>query len=125
MDTRKNPSNHRKHRYRQVGKSKKQSNRVFIDKEFGIKVIIDCGKTAANKFRTSLVFKHNDAILLPTKTKMSLEGGNMQTEYSKLLCRTDLCLQGYKIAAEIGERGHSDKNIEYKTKKKKRKNEKR
>ena len=62
---------------------------------------------------------------MPTKTKMSLEGGNMQTEYSKLLCRTDLCLQGYKIAAEIGERGHSDKNIEYKTKKKKRKNEKR
>ena len=25
MDTRKNPSNHRKHRYRQVGKSKKKT----------------------------------------------------------------------------------------------------
>ena len=37
----------------------------------------------------------------------------MQTQYSVLGYRIDLCFQDYKLALETDENGHSDRNIEY------------
>ena len=40
---------------------------------------------------------------------LSLE--NMQTQYNVLSYRIDLCFHDYKLAVEIDENGHSDRNI--------------
>ena len=56
-------SNHRKHIYELVDESKKQPNRVFIQKELATKVIMNYRTTAAHKFRTRLGFKQYDIIL--------------------------------------------------------------
>ena len=96
-------SGHRKHRYELVDQPKKQPNRIFIRKELATKVIMDCRTTAAHKFRTRLGFKQYDVILTnkqPVLKKMmsSFEGGNMQTQYSVLGYRVDLCFHDYKLA---------------------------
>ena len=56
-------SDHRKHRYELVEEPKKQSNRIFIDEELAIKVIMDCRTTSAHEFRATLGFKQYDVNL--------------------------------------------------------------
>ena len=46
-----------KYRFELVDEQKKQPNRIFVNKESIIKVIIDCRTTAVHKFRTRLGFK--------------------------------------------------------------------
>ena len=84
MTTIKYISNHRKHGFELVDEQKKQPNRIFINKELIIKVIIDCRTTAVHKFRTRLGFKQYDVILNIEKSvlldkKSSFEGKNRQT----------------------------------------------
>ena len=98
--------------------NKKQSNRIFIDEKLATKVIIDSRAAAAHKFWTILGFKQYDVILtkeqsMPTKIKSLLGRENMQTQYSLLGIRVDLYFHDYELAIEIGENGHSDKNIDY------------
>ena len=44
----------------------------------------------------------------------SIEGKNMQTQYKVLSYRIDLNFQDCKLAIEIDENGHSDRNIDNK-----------
>ena len=46
-----------------------------------------------------------------TKVKRSFEGENMETQYSVLGYRIDLYFHEYKIAIEIDQNGHSNRNI--------------
>ena len=46
----------------------------------------------------------------------SFEGENMQTQYNVLSYRIDLYFHDYKLAIEINENEHSDRNIDYKIK---------
>ena len=41
------------------------------------------------------------------------EGENMQTQYSVLGYRIDLYFHKYKLAIEVGELGHNDRNIDH------------
>ena len=51
---------------------------------------------------------------------MSLfEGGNMKTQYNVLSFRIDLYFNDYRLAIEINENGHSDRNIDYEIKRQK------
>ena len=43
--------------YQKIWWTKKQLNTIFIDKKLVVKVIMDCKKTAAHKFRTRLGFR--------------------------------------------------------------------
>ena len=43
--------------------------------------------------------------------KDAFEGENMQTQYSVLSYRIDLYFHKYKLAIEVDELGHSDRNI--------------
>ena len=43
--------------------------------------------------------------------KDAFEGENMQTQYSVLSYRIDLYFHKYKLAVEVDELGHSDRNI--------------
>ena len=84
MTTIKYISNQRKHRFELVDEQKKQPNRIFINKESIIKVIIDCRTMAVHKFRTILGFKQYDVILTIEQSvllnkKRSFEGKNRQT----------------------------------------------
>ena len=54
--------------------------------------------------------------------KSSLEGENMQTQYSVLGYKIDLYFHDYKSAIEIDEYGHNGKNIDYEIKRKKQQN---
>ena len=83
MTTIKYISSQRKHRLELVDEQKKQPNRIFINNELIIKVIIDCRTTAVHKFRTILGFKQCDIILTIEQSvllnkKSSFEGKNRQ-----------------------------------------------
>ena len=45
--------------------------------------------------------------------KNAFEGENMQTKYTVLHYRIDLYFHEYKLAIEVDELGHNDKNIDY------------
>ena len=84
MTTIKYISNHRKNRFELVDEQKKQPNRIFVNKESIIKVIIDCWTMAVHKFRTRLGFKQYDVILnieqlVLLDKKSSFEGKNRET----------------------------------------------
>ena len=107
-------SNHGKHRYELVEEPIKVA----------IKVIMDCNTRLAHKFRVRLGFKQYDVILTKeqsvlTKIMSSFEGENMQTQYNVLSYRIDLYFLDYKLAIEIDESGHSDRNIDYEIKRQK------
>ena len=81
---------------------------------------MDCRKTA-HKFRTKLGFKQYEIILTKEhsvllKIMNSFEGENMPGQYNVLGYRSDLCLNGYKLAIEIDENGHCDRNNDYEIK---------
>ena len=93
----------------------------MVDEKLAIKVIMDFRTTSAHKCITRLEFKQYDVILtreqsLLTKIMSSFEGENMQTQYKVLSYRMDLYFYVYKLATEIDENGHSDRNIDYKIK---------
>ena len=48
--------------------------------------------------------------------KDAFEGENMQSQYTVLCYRIDLCFHKYKLAIEIDELGHNDRNIDYEIK---------
>ena len=54
-----------------------------------------------------------------TKSKSSLEEGNIQRQCSVLGYRIDLYFPDYKLAIEIDKNGRSDRNIDYEIKRKK------
>ena len=49
----------------------------------------------------------------------SFEGENMQTQCNVLNDRIDLYFYDYKLAIELDENGHSDRNIDYEIKQQK------
>ena len=49
--------------------------------------------------------------------KDAFEGENMQTQYSVLGYRIDLYFHKYKLAIEVDELGHNDRNIGHETQK--------
>ena len=79
---------------------------------------MDCRTTTVYKFRARLRFKQYDVILtkkqsMLKKTKSSFEAKNVKTRYCLLGYRIDLYFHDYRLAIEIDENGHSDKNIDY------------
>ena len=68
-------------------------------------------------------FKHyvilTDEHSVLTKIISSFESENMQTHYNALSYMTDLYFHDYKLAIEIYENEHRDRNIDYEVKKQK------
>ena len=63
---------------------------------------------------------NNDMINTKEQTVISaikdaFEGENMQTQYTVLNYRIDLYFHKYKLAIEVDELGHNDRNIDYET----------
>ena len=85
---------------------------------------MDRRTTSPHKFRTRSEFKQYDVILtngqsVLTKIISSFEGENIQTQYNVLSYTIDLYLHDCKLAIEIDENGHNDRNIDYEIKRQK------
>ena len=70
----------------------------------------------SSEFKRKLGFTLHDVINTKEQTVISaikdaFEGENMQTQYTVLNYRIDLYFHKYKLAIEVDELGHSDRNI--------------
>ena len=96
-------SDQRKHSYNLVEEPKKQSNKISVDKKFAVKVIMDYRTASAHEFRTRLVLKQYNLILIRghsvlTKIISSFERENMKTQNNVLSYRIDLYFHYCKLA---------------------------
>ena len=84
--------------------------------------MMDCRTTLAHRFRARVRFKTYDVILpkensVLTRIIYSFGREHMQTQYNNVLgYRIDLYFDDYKLAIEIGENRHSDRNIDFEIK---------
>ena len=67
------------------------------------------------EFRSKLGFNQYDITLTKEQSVLksvmdAFKGENMQTQYSVLGYRVDLYFHGYRLAIEVDEKGHKDRN---------------
>ena len=99
-----------------VNKPIKQSNRRFLRIDLALKIIMDCRTDKSCNLKKNIGFKLYDVINTKEQTiinsiKDMFEGENMQTQYSALCYRIDIYFHEYKLAIEVDELGHTNKNI--------------
>ena len=85
---------------------------------------MDCRTTSALEFRATLGFKQYDVILTKEQSVLTeimglFEGENMLTQCNVWRYRIPLYFHDYKLAIEIDENGHSDRNTAYEIKRQK------
>ena len=100
----------------ELNESTNQPHRRFIQVELVLKIIMNSRTDESCKFKRKLGFAVHDVINTKEQTvicaiKDAFEGENMQTQYSVLSYRIDLYFHKYKLAIEVDELGHSDRNI--------------
>ena len=83
-----------------------------------IPVIMYCRTRESCKFKRNLGFKLHDVINCKGQTvlesiKDTFEGENIQTQYIVIGYRIDLYFHEYKLARDVDELGHTDRNIDY------------
>ena len=81
----------------------------------------------AIKCRSKLGFTQHDITLKKESSVLksimeTFEGEDMETQYIVLNCMVDLYFHDYKLAIEIDEKEHKDRNEDYETKKKTKRN---
>ena len=84
--------------------------------DLALKVIMDCRTDESCNLKRNLGFKLHDVINTKEQTvinsiKDAFEGENMQTQYTVLNYRIDLYFHKYKLAIEVDELGHADRNL--------------
>ena len=77
---------------------------------------MDCRTEESCNLKRNLGFKLHDVINTKEQTvlesiKNAFEGEDMQTQYSVLGYRIDLYFHKYKLANEVDELGHADRNL--------------
>ena len=77
---------------------------------------MDCRTDESCNLKRNLGFKLHDVINTKEQTvlesiKNAFEGEDMQTQYSVLGYRIDLYFHKYKLAIEVDELGHADRNL--------------
>ena len=128
ISTRKYCSDYRNQRFELIDEPKKQPNRMFLHEKLALTVIKDPRTVEARKFREGLGFNSHDVINTKEQTvhdvvntkeqvlgalKYAFEGENMQTQFRVLSYRIGLYFNDRKLAIEIDEFGHGDRNIDY------------
>ena len=72
----------------------------------------------AIEFRSKLGFTQCDITLKKESSVLksimeTFQGGNMETQYSILTYRVDIYFHDYKLAIEVDEKGHNDRDESY------------
>ena len=86
--------------------------------DLALKIIMDGRTDESCNLKRNLGFRLHDVINTKEQTvinsiKDAFEGENMQTQYTVLNYRIDLYFHKYKLAIEVDELGHNDRNIDY------------
>ena len=107
---------YKKRRCDLVNKPIKQSDRRFLHIDLALKIIMDCRTDKSCSFKKNLGFTLYDLIntkeqAIINSIKDTFEGENIQNQYSVLGYRLDLYFHEYKLAIEVDELGHPDRNI--------------
>ena len=107
---------YKKRRYELVDESIKQPHRNVLHIDLVLKIINDCRTDESCNLKRNLGFKLHDVINTKEQTiinsiKAAFEGENIQTQYSVLGYRIDLYFHEYKLAIEVDELGHADRNV--------------
>ena len=83
-------------------------------------IIMHCRVSTPKKLEFKSKLRFNQYVTILTKEQSVLksvmhafEGENMQTQYSVLGYRIDIYFHNYKLAVEVDENGHNDKNIDH------------
>ena len=84
--------------------------------DLALKVIMDCRTDESCNLKRNLGFRLHDVINTKEQTvlksiKDAFEGEDMQTQYSVLGYRIDLYFHKHKLAIEVDELGHADRNL--------------
>ena len=100
----------------ELNESTNQPHRRFIQVDLALKIIMNSRIDESCKFKKTLGFAVYDVINTKEQTvicaiKDAFEGENMQSQYSVLSYRIDLYFHKYKLAIEVDELGHVDRNI--------------
>ena len=110
------PKEYKKQRS-ELNESTNQPNRRFIHADLALKIIMNCRTDESCNLKRNLGFTLHDVINTKEQTvinsiKDEFEGENMQTQYTVLNNRIDLYFHKYKLAIEVDELGHADRNID-------------
>ena len=106
---------YKKHRYELVDEPIKQPNRRFLRIDLALKIIMDCRTDESCSLKRNLGFNLHDVINAKEQTilrsiKNAFEGEDMQTQYTVIGYRIDLYFHKHKLAIEVDELGHADRN---------------
>ena len=107
---------YKKHRYQLVDDPEKQPNRRFLCSDLVLKMIMNCRTDESCNLKKKLGFNLHDVINTKEQTVLEsikdvFEGEDMQTHYSVLGYRIDLYFHKYRLAIEVDELGHADRNL--------------
>ena len=107
---------YKKRRYELVNEAKKQSNSIFLRSDLALKIIMHCRTDKSCNLKRNLGFKLHDVINTKEQTvlesmKNVFEGEDMQSQYSVLGYRIHLYFYKHKLAIEVDELGHADRNL--------------
>ena len=99
-----------------LNESTNQPHRRFIRADLALKVIMNSRTDESCKLQRNLGFTLHDVINTKEQTvinsiKDAFEREHMQTQYGVLSYRTDLYFHKYKLAVEVDELGHADRNV--------------
>ena len=109
---------YKKRRCELINEPVKQPNRRFLHNDLPLKIIMDCKTDESCNLKKNLRFTLHDVIntkeqAIINSIKDSFEGEDMQTQYTVIGYRIDLYFHKYKLAIEVDELGHNDRNIDY------------
>ena len=107
---------YKEHKHELVDKPKKQRNRRFLRSDLAFKVIMDCRTDESCNLKRNLGLRLHNVINTKEQTvlksiKDSFEGEDLQTQYSVLGYRIDHYFYKHKLAIEVDELGHADRNL--------------
>ena len=105
-----------KSRFELVDKPIKRSNRRFLHNNLALKIIMDCRTDESCSLKRNLGFNLHDVINTKEQTvlrsiKDAFEGEDMQTQYTVIGYKIDLYFHKHKLAIEVDELGHADRNV--------------
>ena len=107
---------YKKHRYELVDEPIKQPNRRFLRTDLALKIIMDCRTDESSSLKRNLGINLHDVINTTEQTvfrsiKDPFEGEDMQTQYTVIGYSIDLYFHKHKLAIEVDELGHADRNL--------------
>ena len=83
-----------------------------------MQIIMDCRTTPAVNFKIRLGFNQNDPIMIQEQSTLSksvtlLAAGEIMLQHNVLGYRIDAYFPKYKLAIEVDEQGHHERDIDY------------